>query len=27
LKLEFFLVCLLLCHVRSIVELWIGCKH
>ena len=27
LKLEFFLVCLLLCHVRSIVELWVGCKH
>jgi len=24
---EFLLVFLLLCHVRSIVELWVGCKH
>ena len=24
---EFLLVFLLLCHVRSLVELWVGCKH
>jgi len=27
LRLKFFLVFLLLCHVRSLVELWVGCKH
>ena len=24
---EFLLVFLLQCHVRSLVELWVGCKH
>jgi hypothetical protein len=24
---KFLLVFLLLCHVRSLVELWVGCKH
>ena len=27
LRLKFFLVFLLLCHVGILVELWVGCKH